>query len=416
MKVYLHILKSNIKAVNFIGIGYFLMSFLSVTLYKIFYVGSRNFLTQEPVSLSWSILMPVFILVLLSNYMFPIMSLFESPNITVHRMVPDIRKKKMIYSGSYMLLVFIWGMFIFGFGSLMELIMFLLFNLWFISMMMTILIGYRFMYRSNKFRLLKLIFYLLPSIMSVTYSISIYNSYSILIAYASGIVFFSVIIYQIVNFYQNYKNYKEDYERNFKKGWNRILGGDFFGHLEYSTKNRSIKKLVTCFKQTKSKYTQAKLYQYSLFRNNSNRVMILSVLIGLLIYYVVISILGIKYGMFLVFYFYIYSAFGSINTFRQKELIEHLYITSGLRRKKFELTILLSYILFFIKDSIFDICSVAILYFTYKHFYENLTITPIILLFLISFIARASIIYGCWVVTLKNKDYSDLDKKRLLVY
>ena len=398
-----------------VGALFFLLLFGSLTLYKIFFFGNNDFIRMNgDFTLSRAFFIPAFVLLVLLSLIIPVVSLKENLKMNVHLLVPDIRKDKLQFYAVVILLLFIWITFMIGEGDLLFLIIFLMFCLWFLSLMTAAIFGLRFLYRSDKFNLLKFLFYPFELFLGSIYGLTEYSGYPLWRIYILIMIFFIIVIYQIVNFFNNIVNYKEDYERNYRSGFTRFLSGDFMGHLEYRSKVRRIYRLIKKYKETGSQQIQAKLYQYILFRNNSNRVVIIGTVCFWGFYYLVILIMGIKYGMLLVFYMYIYSAFTSINTFRSKEMIQHLYITSGLNRKNFELTILRSYLMPFIKYSVFDGFIIMILYFTYKHYYENLSLIPIILLYVISFIARIAIVYGCWSVTLKGKDYDTIDKKRML--
>lgn len=394
---------------------FYLLWFGGVNFYKIFFVGNNNFIQiSGEITLSRAFLIPAFVLIVISGLLIPVASLRESLKINVHMLVPDIRKDKLQFYAVNLLLLFTWVTFMIGTGDLIFLLIFLMFCFWFLSLMIAALFGLRFIYRSDNYRWLKIIYYPFYLTLSSIYMILEFTGSSLMLAYILTMFYFSINIYHLVNFYKNFVNYKEDYERNYRSGFTRFLGDDIVGHLEYRTKVRSIYRLIKKYKETGSQQIQAKLYQHILFRNNSNRALIIGTICSWAFYYLVILILGIKYGMFLVFYLYIYSAFTSINTFREKELIQHLYVTSGLNRKDFELTILRPYLTAFIKYAVFDGLIIMILFFTYKHYYENLMIVPVILLYIISFIARIAIVYGCWCVSLKNKDYDVIDKRRML--
>lgn len=407
------ILKKPFKALS--AILFCLLWFGSINFYKIYFVGTNNFIQMNgDITLSRAFLIPAFVLIVLLSLIIPVGSLRESLKMNVHMLVPDIRKDELQFYAVNLLLLFIWITFMIGVGDLIFLIIFLMFCFWFISLMIAALFGLRFIYRSDKYRWLKILYYPLYLTLSSIYMIFEIPGSFLLPAYILTIVYFSITVYHIVNFYNNIVNYKEDYERNYRSGFTRFLGGDFVGHFEYKTKYRSIYRLIKKYKETGSQHIQAKLYQYILFRSNSNRVVIIGTVFTWASYYAVILIMGIKYGMLLVFYMYIYSAFTSINTFRSRELIQHLYITSGLNRKEFESTILISYLSDFFKYTTLDGVIIFILFFVHKHYYIDLSITPIILLYIISFTARVAIVYGCWSESLKNKDYDTINKKRFL--
>lgn len=413
MNKYMHLIISTVKKLNFIALAIYLFPFLSVTYYKIFHVGNRNFLEVDDPSISWTILIPIFILVLLQSYSTPIIMLHESSRGSIYKMVPGIRRVKLIFSGSYMLLIMIWSIYILGSNDLVDICAFVMFSLWFISLLTATLFGFKFMYRSRKYNLLKVLFYFLHSVIVGIYSMLEYqginSSFLVLIFY---LLFISIVAYQFINFYKNYSNYKEDYETNFRSGWKKILVNDFLYHLESSAMHKSVQKLISVYKKKSAELERIKLLEFSLFPYTSNRILIFGSLFFAWIIFALISILGIKYGLLAAAYLYNYSGFTYTGIFRNKELIEHLYITSGLVREKFEMTVLKSAFYHLIRSSASDLVILTIGFYIYSLYNETVSYLYVIIIFAISFIAISLTVYGCWKIYLNGKDYDVINKKR----
>lgn len=392
-----------------------LFSFGSVTSYKILYVGNRSFIQMgDEITLSWSLLIPVFVLTIILSLFSPVLILRERLNISVHRLVPDIRKKKLRSSAIFILLIIIWSIYIISLNNLLSILLLILMILWFLSLMTAALFGFRFIYRSDKYNLLKFLFYFYPSVTGLFYKLLQYAGNSTWVVYVFTVFYCLIILYQIINFYNNYRNYKEDYERKYNSGWTRFLGGDFFGHLEGSAKKRSLRKLIQSFKLNKSIRKRACLFQFSMFPNTTDRIKILASAIEWFIYFIILYVVGIKYGSIFIFYMYIYQAFGASTIFRNKSKIQHLYVTSGQKRNDFEFTILFSVAEYFIKASLIDLVFILTGYFIFARFYNSIDLMYIFLIFGISFLAKSLIIFSCWKVYLQNKDYDVIDKRRML--
>ncbi|MBU4485625.1 MAG: hypothetical protein KKD38_01730, partial [Candidatus Delongbacteria bacterium] len=212
MKVYMQMFKYNFKMMPKISISLLIMM-VSVTIYKLFFLEfDKNLFSMDNITIAQIVFRLIFIILVMGIYGQIFLFFRESLTTNIFQMIPNIRKKALIFGFLNLFLVYFWAVFILGFNHISVIIFFTMLNLWFLSSCMTL---YFFdivpIYRSNRFWILKMIFAILSFMVPMLSSKSPSKhpiTYFIIISF-----FLIVVLYQIINFICNYIDFrlKEDF-------------------------------------------------------------------------------------------------------------------------------------------------------------------------------------------------------------
>ncbi|NOR46099.1 MAG: hypothetical protein GQ534_10990, partial [Candidatus Delongbacteria bacterium] len=205
MKTYLQIYKFIFKAMPKISIG-FLILMLSTTFYKVFFLEpGHNLFFMENVTIDQIIFRILFVLSLIGSYGYLFGLMRETVTTDIFLLIPQIRKKSVVFTFGNFFLIYIWAVLILGFSDSMHLLYFTMLSLWFLSICLSLFFFDNIsIYRSNKYWVFKLFFL----IFSISGPLVILKDpmkqpvlYIVIIS-----VFLLVIFYQIINFLHNYIN------------------------------------------------------------------------------------------------------------------------------------------------------------------------------------------------------------------
>jgi len=399
MKVYMQMFKYNFKLIPKISISLLIMM-VSVTIYKLFFLGDDiGLFSYNNITIAQIVFRLIFTIFLIWAY-FRTFMILSGPSVL--QMIPEIRKKAIIFAGLNLCLVFIWAVYILGYNDFQILFSFIISSLWMLSTMITMSSFRVPVYRLNKYWFLKLIFALFSFVAPIIY-IKGTPKHPIM-CYIILSVFFIVIIYQMFNFVTNYINYrlKDDFT---KKGFGLKINSfqAYFDDAIVKELNSLIKKINS---NPKNKYI--KLFQFSLFEPSPK-------ILGLIFYALIVSALfsirdkfEIIYFVSFLLFFLLMSFFNYSRIYRKRNKIVYLYLASKLSRNKFELTVLSTVF----RQVIFGFaCSVPI--FTlglviYSKYFITAELLLILYLVLSYYIAELLIIYILWAFLIKNKDYDTI--------
>jgi len=407
MKVYVQMFKFSYNMIPKISISLLIMM-SSVTIYKLFYLGADiSLFSKNNITIAQIIFRVIFTIFLIWAY-FRTFIIISGPSVSVLQMIPEIRKKTILFAGLNLGLVFIWSVFILGYNDFQILLSFIFSSLWMLSTIITISSFRVPVYRSNKYWFLKLIFALFSFVVPIMY-IKGTPKHPIMY-YTILSVFFIVIIYQMFNFVRNYINYrlKDDFT---KKGFGLKINS-FQAYFD----DAIVKELNSLVNKTKSnpKNKYIKLFQFSLFEPTPK-------VLGIILYALIVSALfsirdrfEIIYFVSFLLYFLLISFLHYSRIYRKRNKIEYLYLASKLSRNKFELTVLST---MFRQVIIGFACSVPIftlgivIYSKYFVAAELLLISSLVLSY---YIAELIIIYALWTFMIKNRDYDTIKQSRVM--
>ena len=401
MKAYLQMFKLPFKNVPKIGTS-FLILILSVTTYKIFFLKSGSIFSMSDITIAKIIFRVFFTLFIIGSYGLIFGMLRGIADKGIFHLVPEIRKKALIFGFVVIFLIFCWEIFILGFTDTKLLIVAAMFNLWFLSSCMTL---YFFdiisVYRSNSFWIFKLIFALLSFIAPMVYAKGPSKhpiTYFVIIS-----IFLIVILYQIINFIRNYIGFrlKEDFTREgfgLKMNSLQNIIDNFYARKVVNTIG------VVKIKTVKKRY--GKLIHITLFGIEFYIPwLFLDVITGLAYVNNVFEMKPRTMFIACVLYSIFFSVTNTPRIFKKKDEIMFLYQKSNIRRDDFELLILKTamkvYIIRMLKIVI-PIFAVVIIYNMYFGYAD-----PYFLIKLILTISAIQLffIYYFWKTILRNKDY-----------
>jgi len=385
-----------------------LIMIVSVTIYKLFYLGADiSLFSNNNLTIAQIVFRVIFTIFLIWAY-FRTFIIISGPSVSVLQMIPEIRKKTILFAGLNLGLVFIWSVFILGYNEMQIQLSFVISSLWLLSTMIT-MSSYRVpVYRSSKYWFLKLIFALFSFVVPIMY-IKGTPKHPIMY-YIILSVFFIVIIYQMFNFVCNYINYrlKDDFT---KKGFGLKINS-FQSYFD----DAIVKELNSVVNKSKSnpenKYI--KLFQFSLFEPSPKA-------LGLVFYALIISSLfsirdrfEIIYFVSFLFFFLLLSFLNYSRIYRKRNKIEYLYLASKLSRNKFELTLLSTVV----RQVIFGFaCSVPIFALglvIYSKYFVTAELLLILSLILSYYIAELIIIYTLWTFMIKGRDFDTIKQSRVM--
>lgn len=279
-------------------------------------------------------------------------------------LTPDIRTKILFYKGSLLGIFIVWSIFIAHISGLKEVIFYMFVYSWVISLFLIIVWGFKYIYNSKKYIILKIVFQF--GILWAPYLSSILNEFKLAIIFGYTVL---IWIIQFRNFIENFRNYKEE-EENFDKGVKRFFYGDFEEVFGSSWKEKDMKKALSRISSDPRRFNYARLYQYSLYKYTG------SIILLIVVYYATNFITG-----------FLFNILGTINSsygiglliltvpfvvskaFDKKDTIENLYLMNRKDRKGFEKDILYTALWYNTRLMTYIILSLTIMEF--RIFYKN---------------------------------------------
>ncbi|MDD3175976.1 MAG: hypothetical protein PHU51_05860 [Candidatus Nanoarchaeia archaeon] len=279
-------------------------------------------------------------------------------------LTPDIRAKILFYKGSLLGIFIVWSIFIANISGLKEVIFYMFVYSWVISLFLIIVWGFKYIYNSKKYIILKIVFQF--GILWAPYLSSIFNEFKLAIIFGYTVL---IWIIQFRNFIENFRNYKEE-EENFDKGVKRFFYGDFEEVFGSSWKEKDMKKALSRISLDPRRFNYARLYQYSLYKYTG------SIILLIVVYYATNFITG-----------FLFNILGTINSsygiglliltvplvvskaFDKKDTIENLFLMNKKDRKGFEKDILYTALWYNTRLMTYIILSLTIM--EYRLFYKN---------------------------------------------
>lgn len=410
MKVYLQMFKFSYNMIPKISISLLIMM-SSVTIYKLFYLGADiSLFSKNNITIAQIIFMELFMLSLIVAYLRTFIIISPYFSVSFLQMIPEIRKKALIFAGFNLGFVLIWSVFILGYSNLHALFSFTISSLWLFSTMITMSSFRVPIYRSNKFWKLKLIFALLSFVVPLLSTKEPDKHPTIYITVIS--LFLIVVLYQIFTFVRNYMyiRLREDFNT---KGLGMKMNSlqNIIDRIFVWKLNKTIRKLK--MKAVCDRYE--KLIHFSLF---GNEFIFPWILIG--------STLGLAYVnsvfdfspkfLFISAVLYIFS-FSAINTpriFMQKYKIIFLYQKTGLRRIDFELLIFKTAIKVYFVRMMKIIIPIFTIVLINNLFFGTSDFILLILIILTISIIQIPYLFYFWRKMLKSKDYDTIKQARVM--
>jgi len=279
-------------------------------------------------------------------------------------LTPGIRTKILFYKGSVLGIFIIWSIFIARITGFKEIIFFMFVYSWLISLFLIIVWGFKYIYNSRKYMILKIVFQF--GIIWAPYLTSLFKEFALVII--SGYTLLIWLI-QFRNFIEHFRNYKED-EENTEKGVKRFLYGDFEEVFGSGWKAKDIKKALARISKDSGHLNFARLYQFSLYKYTG------SIILLIVIYYATNFITGFLFNILGPFN----SSYGIgiilllipvlvSKAFDKKDTIQNLFLMSKKDRNEFEKDILFTGIWYYTRLVIYIIFSLTIM--EYRLFYKN---------------------------------------------
>jgi len=408
MKTYIQMFKYNFKLIPKITLSLLVMM-VSVTIYRLFFLGDDiGLFSMSEITIAQIMFMVVFAILLIGIY-WRTLVIISGPSVSFLQMIPEIRKKAIIFAGLNLSLVFIWAVFILGYNDLYVLFSFTLSNLWFISTIITMSSIKIPVYRSNKYWFLKLTFALFSFVVLI---LSFKDTFMLTISNISAIsVFLIVVLYQMYNFVRNYINYrvKEDFAQ---KGF-----GQRMNSLQSMFDGACVKELHSLIKEINAKPKKnnyIKLFQLSLFGSTPLIIYLVYCTIIISAFFLLQEKLGFNDFGLLILLSLMIASYNFSKTFRRRDKIESLYIISNLSRSKFEQTILSASYRQYLLGLLGNLPIFFAGLFIFSRYYNITELLKISFVLLISTIAVLPIIYVMWRVILKNKDYDTIKQTRVM--
>jgi len=250
-------------------------------------------------------------------------------------LTPDIRTKILFYKGSLLGIFIIWSIFVARITGFKEMIFYLFVYSWVISLFLIIVWGFKYIYNSKKYMILKIGFQF--GILWAPYLVSIFKEFRLTIVLGYTLLIWLI---QFRNFIEHFRNYKED-EENTEKGVKRFLYGDFEEIFGSSSKEKDMKKALSRISKNTGHFNYARLYQFSLYKYTG------SIILLIVVYYAtnfitgfLFNILGTINGSYAIGLLILTIPLGVSKAFDKKDTIENLFVMNKKARIEFEKDIL----------------------------------------------------------------------------
>lgn len=364
MKVYLQLIEYDLKKYGIKFLVPILLIFLT-TVYKLLFRGyySGLFRILDP-----ALDIPVILIFTIVHIIVPLGILYQlrsALNSEILMMIPDIRNKILLYKGSLLGIFVIWSLLIARIFELKQIVFYFFVYSWVISLFLIIVWGFKYIYKSNKHMLIKILFQF--GILWVPYLFSLFKEFKYALMIISGYILLIWFIH-FRNFIDNFRNYKEDMESQ-EKGLSRYLYGDFQDVFGTSWKEKDMKKALSRVSSKPGSFNYARLYQYSLYKYTGSLIMLI------VVYYATNFIIGFSFnivgptnGAFIIGFFLLIIPFSVSKAFDKKDKIESLYLMNKNNRKEFGKNILLAVLWYNTRLMVYVILALA---FNGWRFFKN---------------------------------------------
>lgn len=411
MKTYFMIYKFIFKATPKVSIG-FLIMMASTTFYKVFLLdpGDNLFFTEN-ITVDKIVFRILFTLLAIGSYGYIFGFMREMVNMDIFQLVPNIRRKILIFSFSNLLMIYIWSILILGFSNSMQLLYFTMLSLWFLSICLSLFFFDNIsIYKSSKYWVFKLLFL----IFSISGPLVILKDpmkrpalYVIIIS-----IFLIVVFYQIINFLHNYINL------NFKADITKSGLGKKANSLQNIIDNMyegNITSIVINLKNVKLNKRYFSLFNITLFGPIMTKTWFSAGALISLTYINLINQWSLRtFFITILVYFALVTIVRISKYFKQKEKIEFLFIISELTRPQFELIILKVAIIRYMTRFLKAIPSMVLVIWSNNILFKPVIFYPLIALVIIVPIFTLISIYIFWTLIIKNKDYDTIKKAKVM--
>ena len=323
-------------------------------------------------------------------------------HVSVFRMIPDMGRKVLVFAYINILLIYLWSVAMIGFSDPSVIRFYTMLNLWFISSVISFGSGFNATYKSGKYKILKVIFFLFGIAVPI-FSVVIPVYHPLLYCLIVG-GYILIVLYQIVNFTSYYIKFgvtreKRDLEKKLES-WQNLTDRLYewkFGKLKKELLDKPCKNRVN------------KLVFFTLFGNEFFWWWIIfGIVLGFAYAWNIYELDADTFFIGVNLYIIVLSLIILPRLFKQKYRIEFLYTSLQLQRDDFEKQILKSTLIAFINrmskilttmvltvivcNMLFSEADLAILIITV------LTIIPLQLIF----------VYYFWRKKIRNTEYSSL--------
>ncbi|MBN2788735.1 MAG: hypothetical protein JXR69_00935 [Candidatus Delongbacteria bacterium] len=202
MKSFLQMYKYIFRSTPKVTIS-FLIMIVSTTIYKIFFLKHGGLYSLESITIANIIFRIVFTLFIIGSYgmFFGLMrGVITTSNFLL---IPKIRKKALSFTFVNLLGIYTCGILISSFDDPRSVLFFTMLNLWFLSFCMSLyFIDITSVYRSNKYLILKIFFFLFSIAGPLVVVKDPFKRPVLFITIVS--IFLIVVFYQIINFLNHY--------------------------------------------------------------------------------------------------------------------------------------------------------------------------------------------------------------------
>jgi len=357
MQVYKQLIIQDLK--NY-GIKFIVPALLIIliTFYKLFYRGfdTRFFEISDP-----ALDIPAILIFTIVHIIVPLGIIYQLRSALksdLFVLTPDIRTKILFYKGSLLGIFIIWSIFITRITGLKEIIFYMFVYSWVISLFLIIIWGFKYIYNSKKYMILKIVFQF--GILWAPYLGSIFKEFRIMIVLGYILLVWMI---QFRNFIEHFRNYKED-EENTDKGVKRFLYGDFEEVFGSGWKEKDMKKALSRISTNPGHFNYARLYQYSLYKYTG------SIILFVVVYYAtnfitgfLFNILGTINGSYAIGLSILAVSLPVSKALDKKDTIENLFLMNRKNRKEFEKDILYTVLWYNTRLMIYVIISLTIMEF-----------------------------------------------------
>lgn len=373
---------------------------LSVTIYRLFFLPSDvNLFLMKDITIARIIFRLVFMLFVFGAYWVLLGFLSVSVK-SLFLMIPDIRKKAIGFTFINLLLLYIWSVAVIGFSDAAVIKFFTMMNLWFISSIISFGSGLDFVYRSGKYKVLKIFFFIFGIAVPIFLAANPVNHLTLYFFIFGGYIL--IVLYQIANFTSHYIDFKVAREkRNLEErleSWQDIF--DRF----YDWKFRNF---INGLKNKTEECRSNRLIGFIMLGN----IFITPLLfIGFLAggayvhYFKGDNPLQLFAGIFV--FFTLISSQATHVIFMQRSKIEFLYTVINISRSGFERMFLISIYKDYFSRFLIMLVPIIITVVINNIFLDAVSFIPLIVYLTAIILTQLILIYAYWYKIISHRDYN----------
>ncbi|MCK4981028.1 MAG: hypothetical protein KAS62_11575 [Candidatus Delongbacteria bacterium] len=403
MKIFLKSYKFLFESIPSVVRNFLILFAVSVTIYRIYFLPSEvHLFLMEGITITRIIFRIIFTMFVIGAYsvLFGLLSI--SVQTPVFRMIPNMGKKVLVFVYVNFLLLYLWSVAVIGFSDPTVIRFYTMLNLWFISSIISFGSGLQTVYRSEKYKIAKVIFFIF-SIAIPIFSVVIPVNRPLLYCLIVG-GYILIVLYQIVNFTSYFiefkpKREKRDLEKTLES-WQDLLDRLYewkFGKLKKELLDKPSKGRIN------------KLVSFTMFGNEFFWMWIeIGIFLG---FTYAVNIYEMDADTFFIgvnLYNIVFCSIIITRLFKQKYKIEFLYTALRLKRDQFEKQILKSTIVAF-RNRMFKVLFPTVLMVIVCNFlFSEADLNILIVTILTVVPIQLILIYYFWNKKIRNREYSSL--------